>query len=79
MELGVETAAGEVWWEFKRRSNPDRYARKAILPVSRLHVFYGCVSGQQAEPRSSEGEVEARLSGRSLAARRSDYERPHHE
>jgi len=39
MELGVETGAGEVWWEFKRRSNPDRFARKAILPVSRLYVF----------------------------------------
>jgi len=39
MELGLETGPGEVWWELKRRSNPDHWARKAIRPVSRLYIF----------------------------------------
>jgi len=39
MELAWETDTSEVWWEFKRRLNPDGFARKAISPMSRLFVF----------------------------------------
>ena len=31
--------SSEVWWEYQRRSNPDRWARKAIPPESDLYVF----------------------------------------
>ncbi len=29
----------EVWWEYKRRPNPEKWARKAIPRQSQLYVF----------------------------------------
>jgi len=29
----------EVWWEFKRRANPDQWAKKAIPHPKSLYVF----------------------------------------
>ena len=29
----------EVWWEYRRRSNPEQWAQKVIPPESGLYVF----------------------------------------
>ena len=38
MDLEYEDPS-EVWWEYQRRSNPEQWARKMILPESGLYVF----------------------------------------
>ena len=39
MELGLESEEYDVWWDMVRRTNPERWARRVIPPVSRLRVF----------------------------------------
>jgi len=39
MELGVETVAGEVWWELCRRKVPGRGRPRSVPPERNLRVF----------------------------------------
>ena len=59
MELGVECAEGEVWWELRRRRRAKERA-KALLPAARdLWVFRDLTSGHVGQ-----GVSRARLTGR---------------
>ena len=52
----------EVWWEYQRRDNPERWARRTVPPESRLYVFTDDKrqkrrAGQQAdEPAKAQGD-----------------------
>lgn len=48
MELGVECAEGEVWWEFRRRRRAKKRARELIPAEKRLYIF---ADGQHARSR----------------------------
>ena len=43
---------GEVWYEMKRRSNPDTWARKALPPESSLYVFTDGARGDRPAKRA---------------------------
>jgi hypothetical protein len=65
MELGMECAAGEVWWEFRRRRRAKERAR-ALLPHEKaLWVFTDLTSsknGSRQRPPSNRREA-SRLTG----------------
>ena len=65
MELGVECAEGEVWWEFRRRRRAKERA-KALLPAEKaLWVFTDLSSkndGRRAPSRAT--REKGRLTGR---------------
>lgn len=50
MELGVECADGEVWWEFRRRRRAKERVRALIPAEKTLYVF---TDGQRARSRAA--------------------------
>jgi hypothetical protein len=61
MELGVECAEGEVWWELRRRRGKERAT--SLLPAERdLWVFRDLTSGHVGQ-RMRRARLTGRLSG----------------
>jgi hypothetical protein len=64
---------GEVWWEHKRRSNPEQWARKAVPPESSLYIFTDKSASKptkKARRPTSRAQKKAGSKPRSRAARR---------
>jgi hypothetical protein len=49
MELGVECAPGEVWWEFRRRRRAKERARTLVPVEKTLWVFTGLTSKRASQ------------------------------
>ncbi len=61
MELGVECAEGEVWWEFRRRRLAKERARVVVPAEKTLYVFS---DGQRARSRATRRTEQPGLSNR---------------
>jgi hypothetical protein len=48
----------EVWWEYRRRSNPDSWARKAIPAESALYIFADRRSQAAKRPKKTPKRAE---------------------
>lgn len=67
MELGVECAEGEVWWELRRRRRAKERARVLVPAEKTLYVFS---DGQRARSRATRrtSRLTSRFSRRPSAA-----------
>ena len=62
MELGVECAEGEVWWELRRRRRAKERAR-ALLPAERDLWAFNDLASEPAGRRVSRARLTGRSSG----------------
>ena len=62
MELGFESAEGEVWWELRRRRRAKERA-KALLPAERDLWAFSDVASKPAGRRVRRARLTGRLSG----------------
>jgi len=64
MELGVECAEGEVWWEFRRRRRAKERARALIPAEKALLVFTDLSSKNNGQRVPSRTTRKSRLTSR---------------
>jgi len=64
MELGVECAEGEVWWEFRRRRRAKERARALIPAEKALLVFTDLSSKNNGQRAPSRTTRKSRLTSR---------------
>jgi len=62
MELGAECAAGEVWWELRRRRRAKERAR-TLLPAQRALWVFSNPTSRKAGQRARRARLTGRLSG----------------